>query len=512
MLPENLDKCFLSGGININNIGHALSYQPFCVDLCSGVEDESIKGKKEEGKLRKLFAYYSEKSPLAPLLKRGEQNCGALKNEASGSMKNDTSEALQDLPNRTSSYQHTTHTTSYLHGTSSHFGTYGGAYVPETLIAPLKEIETAFLACQQDTNFQHELKDLLLNFAGRPTALTHAKRLSTLLKRTIYLKREDLLHGGAHKTNNTIGQGLLAKYMGKKRLIAETGAGQHGVATSMIGALLGIPVTVYMGAIDVARQALNVERMKLFGATVVPVESGSKTLKDAINEALRDWLHDSINTFYVFGTAAGPHPFPQMVRYFQEVIGKEARAQLLEKTGKLPDAIYACVGGGSNAIGLYSAFLEDSGVKIFGAEAGGQSIDTNFHAATLTKGTPGIFHGMHSYFLQDNDGQITETHSISAGLDYPGIGPEHVFLKETQRVNYEPITDQEALHAFEYLAQTEGILPALESSHAVALCLKKVYNFPENSIHLINISGRGDKDLMTYLDYKKQSETAETIA
>jgi tryptophan synthase beta chain len=384
-----------------------------------------------------------------------------------------------------------------------YFGEYGGAYVPETLVAPLADVAAAFERCQQDASFQAELVDLLKNFAGRPTALTYAARLSEQYHQKIYLKREDLLHGGAHKTNNTIGQGLLAKYMGKTRLIAETGAGQHGVATSMIGALLGLPVTVYMGAIDVARQALNVERMKLFGATVVPVTSGSQTLKDAINDAMRDWLHDSEHTFYVFGTAAGPHPYPSMVRYFQEVIGREARAQMLEYAGQLPDAIYACVGGGSNAIGFFSAFLADVKVKIYGAEASGHGVETDYHAATLNKGTPGIFHGMHSYFLQNADGQITETHSISAGLDYPGIGPEHVYLKETGRINYEPISDVEAVHAFEYLARMEGILPALESAHAVALALKVMKTSAPDSVHLINISGRGDKDLNTYLDYKK---------
>lgn len=387
-----------------------------------------------------------------------------------------------------------------------YFGQYGGAFVPETLVLPLQEIEQAFLACQKDQAFAEALQDLLKNFAGRPTALTYAERLSKLLKRQIYLKREDLLHGGAHKTNNTLGQGLLAKYMGKTRLIAETGAGQHGVATSMVGALLGLPVTIYMGAVDVARQALNVERMKLFGATVVPVTSGSQTLKDAINDAMRDWLHDSENTFYIFGTAAGPHPFPSMVRYFQEIIGREARAQILERAGQLPDAIYACVGGGSNAIGFFNAFLEDAAVNIFAAEAAGHGIETEFHAATLNKGAPGIFHGMHSYFLQNKDGQITETHSISAGLDYPGIGPQHVHLQATGRVQYLPIADVEAVQAFEYLAQMEGILPALESSHAVALALKQIKEFPENSLHLINISGRGDKDLNTYLEYKKNAK------
>lgn len=391
---------------------------------------------------------------------------------------------------------------------AAYFGPYGGLFVPETLIKPLKEIEMAFLSCQQDKTFQTELHHLLTHFAGRPTALTYANRLSQELNQHIYLKREDLLHGGAHKTNNTLGQGLLAKFMGKKHLIAETGAGQHGVATSMIGALLNLPVTIYMGAVDVKRQAINVERMKLFGATVIPVESGSQTLKDAINDAMRAWLQNSDDTYYVFGTAAGPYPFPHMVRYFQEVIGKEAKEQIVRETKKLPDAIYACVGGGSNAIGLFSAFLNDDQVKIYGAEASGKGMDTEEHAATLTKGSPGIFHGMHSYFLQNKDGQISETHSISAGLDYPGVGPEHAYLKDTKRVSYETITDKEALHAFEYLSKMEGILPALESAHALALCLKKAPSFEKNSIHLVTISGRGDKDLQTYINEKNCGVTS----
>ncbi len=385
----------------------------------------------------------------------------------------------------------------------AYFGEYGGAFVPEPLVKPLDEIAAAFKKATQDPDFTARLNLLLSDFAGRPTPLTHAANLSAQFKRQIYLKREDLLHGGAHKTNNTLGQGLLAQWMGKKRLIAETGAGQHGVATAMIGALLKLPVTVYMGAIDVERQAMNVARMKLFGATVVPVQIGSRTLKDAINEAMRDWIGSSADTFYIFGTAAGPYPFPQMVRYFQKVIGIEAKKQILQKEGRLPDAIYACVGGGSNAIGLFADFLKETSVQIFGAEAAGEGVDTPYHAATLTQGHPGIFHGMHAHFLQTPEGHIMETHSVSAGLDYPGVGPEHSHLQSIGRVHYEPITDQEALHAFAYLAREEGILPALESSHALALLLKKVTEFPEDSIHLLNLSGRGDKDLATYLEQAK---------
>ena len=379
------------------------------------------------------------------------------------------------------------------------FGKYGGAYVPETLVKPLTEIAAAFEACQQDPTFLQQLQNLLNDFAGRPTPLTYLENLSKQFKRHIYLKREDLLHGGAHKTNNTLGQGLLAKRMGKTRLIAETGAGQHGVATSMIGALLGLPVTVYMGRIDVERQNTNVARMQLFGAEVIPVTSGSETLKDAINEAMRDWIASCEHTFYIFGTAAGPHPFPSMVRFFQKIIGEEAKAQIRQKTGALPNAIYACVGGGSNAIGLFADFLKETDVQIFGAEAGGRGVDTEEHAATLTKGSPGVFHGMHAHFLQNEEGQIKETHSISAGLDYPGVGPEHSHLLESKRVHYESVTDAEAVQAFELLARTEGIIPALESAHALALMLKKLPLFPEHSVHLVNLSGRGDKDLHTYL-------------
>ncbi len=380
-----------------------------------------------------------------------------------------------------------------------YFGDYGGMFVPETLVAPLKEVEQAFIAIQDDDVFQRELQDLLVNYAGRSTPLTHAKNLSKIAGCNIYLKREDLLHGGAHKTNNTLGQALLAKRMGKTRIIAETGAGQHGVATAMAGALLGIPVDVYMGSIDVARQAMNVERMKLFGATVHSVDSGSATLKDAINDALRDWVTNVENTYYCFGTAAGPYPFPSLVAYMQRVIGVEAREQILEMAGALPDAAFACVGGGSNAIGLFSGFLEDDTVQLFGAEAAGEGLSSHKHAATLLKGDLGVFHGMLSKFVQDADGQIAQTHSVSAGLDYPGIGPEHVLLQEKERVTYLGVTDEEALNAFELIAKQEGILAAFESCHAVALAMREAKRFSKDANLLINVSGRGDKDLESYV-------------
>ena len=382
------------------------------------------------------------------------------------------------------------------------FGDFGGFYVPESLTGPLHDIANAFAEIKGDEAFQKELNTLLTQYAGRPTPITHAKNLSKLVGRDVFLKREDLLHGGAHKTNNTLGQGLLAKHMGKTRIIAETGAGQHGVATAMIGALLGIPVEIYMGAIDVERQKANVERMKLFGAKVHPVTGGSQTLKDAINEAMRDWV-THVDTYYLFGTAAGPYPFPALVAYFQRVVGIEARMQMLVKTGHLPDAVFACVGGGSNAIGIYQGFLNDASVTLYGAEAAGEGLTTDKHAATLTKGSYGVFHGMHSKFLQNSDGQIAETHSISAGLDYPGVGPEHVALQELGRVSYQAITDAEAIEAFELIAKTEGIIAALESCHAVALALKLADTFPLGARLLVNLSGRGDKDMASYLEYKK---------
>ena len=389
---------------------------------------------------------------------------------------------------------------------NTRFGEYGGTYAPESLIPILKEVEQGFIDIKQDVAFQQQFRTLLTEFAGRETPLTHARRLSEMLGRDIYLKREDLLHGGAHKTNNCLGQGLLAQYLGKKRIIAETGAGQHGVATAMIGAMLGIPVVVYMGAKDVARQAPNVQRMELFGAEVVPVTVGSATLKDAINEAMRDWISHAEDTYYCFGTAAGPHPFPTMVRYFQSVIGSEARQQILAKTDRLPDAVIACVGGGSNAIGMFSAFLEDADVKLYGAEPAGLGMNTDQHAATLQKGSSAVFHGMHSLFLQDSDGQITEPHSISAGLDYPGIGPEHAHLRDTGRVIYLGATDKEALDAFELLTAQEGIIPALESAHAIALAMRIAKDFPKGAKILINLSGRGDKDLSAYQQARKEGE------
>ena len=378
------------------------------------------------------------------------------------------------------------------------YGKFGGFYAPESLMNVLADIEDGFIAIQEDLDFQQEFKTLLAQYAGRETPVTHAKRVSEKYGCQIYLKREDLLHGGAHKTNNTIGQLLLAKYLGKKRIIAETGAGQHGVATAMVGAMLGMDVEVYMGAVDVARQESNVSRMKLFGAKVHSVESGSATLKDAINEAMRDWITNAEGTYYCFGTAAGPHPFPRLVRYFQEVIGYEARSQMLEQTGVLPSAVFACVGGGSNAIGIFSGFIEDAQVELYGAEPAGHGIKTGEHAATLTEGKPGVFHGMHSLFLQNDEGQITEPYSISAGLDYPGIGPEHAYLQETKRAKYFSITDDEALDAFEELSKLEGIIPAFESAHALALAFKMSKQFSADDKILINVSGRGDKDLDSY--------------
>lgn len=383
-----------------------------------------------------------------------------------------------------------------------YYGQFGGMFSPESLVGVLTEIEKAFIEIQNNDHFQQELKELLSEYAGRPTPLFYCKNLSRLTERNIFLKREDLLHGGAHKTNNCIGQGLLAKFLKKKRIIAETGAGQHGVATAMIGALLNIPVEIYMGQVDIERQSSNVQRMKLFGAKVHSVKSGSQTLKDAVNEALRDWITYPEETYYLIGSALGPYPFPSIVKYFQKIIGEEARQQFIQKTGELPQALFACIGGGSNAIGLFSAFLKDLEVKIYGAEAGGKGLDSGEHAATICEGTPGIFHGMHSLFLQDDQGQIKEPYSISAGLDYPGIGPEHAYLAETKRVSYLPITDDEAILAFEWLSQKEGIIPAFESAHALALALKLAPTFPKQSHLLINLSGRGDKDLNTYMNLK----------
>jgi tryptophan synthase beta chain len=372
---------------------------------------------------------------------------------------------------------------------SGRFGRFGGCYVPENLVPALEQLEAAFLDAQQDLAFAAELGDLLANYAGRPTPLTRCRNLPG----TIYLKREDLLHGGAHKTNQVLAQALLAKRMGKTRLIAETGAGQHGVATAIAGALLGFETVIYMGADDVERQALNVFRMRLMGAEVVPVEGGGRTLKDAINEALRDWSASFATTHYLLGTAAGPHPFPTMVREFQRVIGREARAQVIEQAGRLPDAVVACVGGGSNAIGLFADFLDDP-ARLIGVEAAGRGLDSEDHGATLLRGRPGILHGAETYVLQDEDGQIADSWSVSAGLDYPAVGPEHAHLKETGRAQYVGATDSEALAAFKLLAESEGILCAFESAHAVAHALKLAEAEPDR-IMLVGLSGRGDKDV-----------------
>jgi tryptophan synthase beta chain len=374
---------------------------------------------------------------------------------------------------------------------SGRFGAYGGAYVPEILVPALEQLEAAFLDAQQDPAFHVELEELLTKYAGRPTPLTRCRNLGAG-KARIYLKREDLLHGGAHKTNQVLAQALLAKRMGKTRLIAETGAGQHGVATALAGALFGFKTRIYMGAHDVARQQLNVFRMRLMGAEVVPVTGGGQGLKDAINEALRDWTASFADTHYLLGTVAGPHPFPLMVRDFQRVIGREARAQILAEEGRLPDAVVACVGGGSNAIGLFTDFVPDEGVRLIGVEAAGRGLDTPEHGATLQRGRPGVLHGAETYILQDADGQISESWSVSAGLDYPAVGPEHAFLKDSGRASYVGATDQEALDAFAQLARSEGIICAFESAHAVAHALKLT---EDHEVILIGLSGRGDKDM-----------------
>ncbi len=382
--------------------------------------------------------------------------------------------------------------------TRGHFGPYGGRFVSETLIAALDELDAAYRKLSADPAFQAEFDRDLAHYVGRPSPLYHAERLSRELGGAqIYLKREDLNHTGAHKVNNTIGQGLLAKYMDKPRVIAETGAGQHGVATATIAARFGMKCQVYMGEEDVRRQSLNVYRMKLLGAEVIPVTSGSRTLKDAMNEAMRDWVTNIDDTFYIIGTVAGPAPYPQLVRDFQAIIGREARRQCLEMTGRLPDALVACVGGGSNAIGLFHPFLADTGVRMYGVEAGGDGIATGRHAAPLAAGRPGILHGNRTYLMQDENGQIIETHSVSAGLDYPGVGPEHSWLKDIGRVDYVAIDDGEALHAFRHLTRTEGIMPALESSHAVAYALKLAPTMRPDQTLVVNLSGRGDKDIHT---------------
>ncbi len=376
------------------------------------------------------------------------------------------------------------------------FGKYGGIYIPELLIPAIEELEEAFYKFKDDEKFIKELEFYLREFAGRPTGLYYAENLSEKLGCKIYLKREDMLHTGAHKINNTIGQGLLAKYMGKSQLIAETGAGQHGIATAVIGAKLGLDVKVFMGAKDVERQKLNVFRMELSGAEVIPVEQGSKTLKDSINEAFRYWIPNLDTTHYLIGTTMGPHPFPSMVKFFQSVIGKECRRQILELEGRLPDTVIACVGGGSNAMGIFSGFIDDEEVDLIGVEAGGEGLDTDAHGATINKGSDGILHGSLSIILQDDDGQINHTSSVSAGLDYPGVGPEHAYLHSINRARYVTINNDEALEAFKLLCQTEGIIPALESSHAIAYAVKyaKIKENKGKTI-VVNLSGRGDKDM-----------------
>lgn len=380
---------------------------------------------------------------------------------------------------------------------SGHFGPYGGVFVPETLIAPLQALERAWISASADENFQKELQEELAHFAGRPTPILHAPRLSEKMGGAgIYLKREDLLHLGAHKINNAIGQALLAKKMGKTRLIAETGAGQHGVATAAVAARYGFSCCVYMGEEDMARQAPNVLRMRLLGAEVVPVHSGSKTLKDAMNEAMRDWVTHVDDTYYLIGTVAGPHPYPSLVRDFQKVIGEEARAQMQGILGRDPEAVVAAVGGGSNAMGIFAAYLE-SQAKLVGVEAAGKGLDTPMNAASLLRGHPGVLHGNRTYILQDAFGQVQATHSISAGLDYPGVGPEHAFLKDSGRVRYVGVTDKEALDAFLALTRLEGIIPALESAHALAHAMALASAMPRDTAILVNLSGRGDKDLAT---------------
>ena len=380
-----------------------------------------------------------------------------------------------------------------------HWGQYGGRFVPETLMAPLEELTAAYFASRDDASFQSELNDLLTNYAGRPTPLFNTARLTDYSGgATIYLKREDLLHTGAHKINNTIGQVLLARRMNKQRIVAETGAGQHGVATATVCALFGLDCVVYMGAEDMRRQELNVFRMQLLGAEVREVNAGSRTLKDAINEALRDWVTNVGDTYYLLGSALGPHPYPLMVRDFQSVIGREARAQILEQEGRLPDALIACVGGGSNSIGLFHPFLSDSSIKMIGVEAGGRGPELGQHAARFNAGGgghPGVLQGTMSYVLQDNNGQVAATHSISAGLDYPSIGPEHAFLHDAGRVEYVSVSDSDALEAFQLLSKLEGIIPALESAHAVAHAIKTARQMRRDQILIVNLSGRGDKDI-----------------
>ncbi|MCW1249081.1 tryptophan synthase subunit beta [Acaricomes phytoseiuli] len=398
---------------------------------------------------------------------------------------------------------------NFRHAPGPYFGDYGGRWMPESLIAALDQLEETFAKAKADPEFTAELARLGREYSGRPSLLTEAHRFAEHTGGArVFLKREDLNHTGSHKINNVLGQALLAQRMGKTRLIAETGAGQHGVASATAAALLGLECVVYMGAEDTRRQALNVARMQLLGATVIPVRAGSQTLKDAINEALRDWVANVDSTHYLLGTAAGAHPFPAMVRYFHEVIGEEARQQILDQAGRLPDAVCACVGGGSNAIGIFHGFLDDASVRLFGFEAGGDGVDTPRHAATITLGRPGVLHGARSYLMQDEDGQTIESHSISAGLDYPGVGPEHAYLADIGRVSYQPVTDAEAMDAFRLLCRTEGIIPAIESAHALAGGLRigqelvaEAAEGAEPPIVIVNLSGRGDKDVATAAEW-----------
>jgi len=393
-----------------------------------------------------------------------------------------------------------------------YFGEYGGAYAPETLIAPLAELEAVYLKLQREATFKQELQDLLTHFVGRPTPLYFAKRLTQNLGGAkLYLKREDLAHTGAHKINNTIGQGLLAKHMGKRRLIAETGAGQHGVATATIASLLGMECVIYMGAVDMQRQHLNVVRMQILGAQVRAVHTGSKTLKDAVSEAMGDWVSHIKDSYYVLGSAVGPHPYPTIVRDFQRIIGIEGRKQILEMIGQLPDELVACIGGGSNSIGLFHPFLEDLPVKMTGVEGGGISLSPGEHAARFNGGKPGVLQGTRSYVLQDDHGNVSNTHSISAGLDYPSVGPEHAYLHDIKRVQYTYATDQEALHAAFTLAKLEGIIPALESAHAIAYAIKTAPLLPKNYVMLIGLSGRGDKDVETLATYLEDKHDKSSI-
>jgi len=385
------------------------------------------------------------------------------------------------------------------------YGQFGGYYVPVLLLPALEEMEAAFVKYHADEIFCDELQTLLCDYAGRPTALYRSPALSKRVGAQVYLKREDLMHGGAHKLNNTLGQGLLARYMGKKKLIAETGAGQHGLATATIGAMMGMEVKIFMGKVDIERQMPNVQKMKLLGAEVIPVTGASGTLKDAINDAMRYWTAHVDDTFYLFGTAAGPHPYPMIVRHFQHVIGDEIKAQCLQKLGRLPNVVVACVGGGSNAIGAFAAFIDDKEVRLVGVEAAGYGLDTDKHAATLQKGSVGVLHGARSYVLQDENGQVHESHSISAGLDYPGVGPEHSLLKESGRAQYVGATDDEVLDTFLFLAKAEGIFPAFESAHAVAWVLSQAGKFAPDDVIVINLSGRGDKDVDAFIKYRPEA-------